>query len=341
MYTNITRLKHQIVFAPRNSSELFKAMVRLCKRRTSKKGASRLETRKLKALECVKLASKFATEKLKNIALKSPFIEDLHPFFKELLAVSVDIDSYRSCSARIHGASRIIKRIAYLHLSEIRRARRIGEVAAFEREFFGRALSILKDLDDCFIEVRRFQEIFQTLPDIDTTIPTVVIAGAPNVGKSSLLRRLTRAQPEVKPYPFTTKELIVGHLTHSLGKIQLIDTPGLLDSPIEEKKSTEQKAIIALRHISDLVLFLVDPTETCGFSLDYQRRVLESVKSIVNCEVWVIVNKVDITSPEHIENFKKKFMVDEFIPVSAEKSINIESVKSKIVDFFACPPRPI
>src|SRR5262249_9443103 len=53
----------------------------------------------------------------------------------------------------------------------------------------------------------------------------VILVGPPNAGKSRLLTRLTRATPEVAPYPFTTREPHVGMMDWEDVKVQLIDTP--------------------------------------------------------------------------------------------------------------------
>lgn len=53
----------------------------------------------------------------------------------------------------------------------------------------------------------------------------VVIVGAPNAGKSRLLTRLSRATPEVAPYPFTTREPHAGMMDWEDVRVQLIDTP--------------------------------------------------------------------------------------------------------------------
>jgi ribosome-interacting GTPase 1 len=60
-----------------------------------------------------------------------------------------------------------------------------------------------------------------------------VILGAPNVGKSRLLTRLTRANPEVAPYPFTTHEPHAGMMDWEDVRVQLIDTPPITADYLE------------------------------------------------------------------------------------------------------------
>lgn len=99
---------------------------------------------------------------------------------------------------------------------------------------------------------------------------TIVIAGFPNVGKSTLLRQITDATPEVANYPFTTKGIQIGHLERNWKKIQIIDTPGLLDRPILDMNEIELNAMVALEHLADAIFFIIDVSETCGFSIESQ-----------------------------------------------------------------------
>lgn len=57
----------------------------------------------------------------------------------------------------------------------------------------------------------------------------IVLVGAPNAGKSSLLTALTNAHPEIAPYPFSTQRPFPGMMTYEDIQIQLVDTPPLAE----------------------------------------------------------------------------------------------------------------
>src|SRR5215472_15072552 len=83
------------------------------------------------------------------------------------------------------------------------------------------------------------------------------ILGAPNAGKSRLLTRLTRATPEVAPYPFTTRDPHAGMMDWEDVHVQLIDTPPITADYLEPYLSSIVRS-------ADAVLLLVDLGEEDG-----------------------------------------------------------------------------
>ncbi len=52
---------------------------------------------------------------------------------------------------------------------------------------------------------------------------------------------VTRADVDVQPYAFTTKSLFVGHTDYKYLRWQVIDTPGILDRPLEDRNTIEMQ----------------------------------------------------------------------------------------------------
>ncbi|MFA6672890.1 MAG: GTPase, partial [Methanoculleus sp.] len=103
----------------------------------------------------------------------------------------------------------------------------------------------------------------------------------------------------IAAYPFTTKGVIVGH--RKIGKrdrIQFIDTPGVLERPANERNPIERQAVSAIINTADIVLFILDASEHCGYSLDDQVRLLDEIRRLVDVPVVTVVNKADIRGIE-------------------------------------------
>jgi nucleolar GTP-binding protein len=140
------------------------------------------------------------------------------------------------------------------------------------------------------------------LPSIDPNTRTLVICGYPNVGKSSFLKNISRADVDIQPYAFTTKSLFVGHFDYKMLRFQAIDTPGILDHPLEEMNTIEHQSICAIAHLRASILYFMDLSEQCGYSVSAQIALFHSIKPLfANKLVFIVINKIDLMRPEDLD----------------------------------------
>jgi len=204
------------------------------------------------------------------------------------------------------------------------------KASSIQREAYGRIASVInkieKDLD--FLDFAKAS--LRNMPTIDFDATTIVIAGFPNVGKSTLLRQITGADPQVANYPFTTKGIQIGHTERHWKNIQIIDTPGLLDRPVLEMNDIELNAIVALEHLADAILFIFDASETCGFHLENQFNLLEQIEKIFSeIPVIYLFNKMDlIEDKEYLKEYISN--EDNCIFISAIEGEGIDKINDKI-----------
>ena len=162
--------------------------------------------------------------------------------------------------------------------------------------------TICRRLKDPLVYLEQVRQHLGRLPSIDPNTRTLLICGYPNVGKSSFLRSITRADVDVQPYAFTTKSLFVGHFDYKYLRFQAIDTPGILDHPLEEMNTIEMQSITAIAHLRSAVLYFMDLSEHCGYSVQAQIALFQSIKPLfANKLVFIVINKIDIMKPSDLD----------------------------------------
>jgi len=85
--------------------------------------------------------------------------------------------------------------------------------------------TLVSGLKDTLAYLEQVRQHLARLPSIDPNTRTLLITGYPNVGKSSFMNKVTRADVEVQPYAFTTKSLFVGHMDYKYLRWQVRAPP--------------------------------------------------------------------------------------------------------------------
>lgn len=162
------------------------------------------------------------------------------------------------------------------------------------------------------------------LPALDPNTRTLLMCGLPNVGKSSFMNKITRANVDVQPYAFTTKSLFVGHTDYKYLRWQVIDTPGILDHSLEQRNTIEMQAITALAHLTCSVLYFMDISEQCGYTIEAQCNLFKSIQPLfANKQLVVVINKIDQQPWETLEADKKS-MIEELIQESGPNTTMLQ-----------------
>lgn len=229
-----------------------------------------------------------------------PNLEAMRTYQIEVLDILIGLPALKKSLGSVRWAAGKIREIGRQSHEKIGRGRDIDAFFQARKYAYGRFSSIVNELRPDLELLAETRDRIRVLPTVSPDYATVVLAGFPNVGKSSLLRQWTNAKPEVANYSFTTKQAEVGHFEVADAEdvktqYQVVDTPGLLDRADEDRNDVERQAIAALRHTADAVIFLIDASQTSGWSLEQQEKLLEQTKEeMAGVPILVAESKVDV-----------------------------------------------
>ncbi len=172
----------------------------------------------------------------------------------------------------------------------------------------------------------------------------IALVGPPNSGKSSLLARLTSANPVIADYPGTTRVPLPGMMEYEDILIQLVDTPPIVAEATERSLTAmvraADSALIVLDASNDCLL---DDLETVRDELAMSRTVLygkteepEPVVGTVALQSVAAANKIDLPSAEENLAVLQEFYGDEFViqPVSAATGQGLEELRQALFDIL-------
>ncbi len=242
-------------------------------------GKDRLRRTRDETRKRLKTLSAYVDSTLYRYVKGFPSFQNLPPFYRVLADIVVGEDEARHHLGALNWCRREVQRIAKDTARRVSRERDKRDIDALRKEAYGRISSLVKQVADSLEFLGTARNELRGVPTIDPHLPTLVVAGGANVGKSTLVKAISSARPAVASYPFTTTEISVGHFEANGTRYQVVDTPGLLDRPMAERNDIERQTINALEHLADVIIFLLDPSETCGYPLEEQVNLMREIRA--------------------------------------------------------------
>ncbi|XP_077581123.1 GTP-binding protein 4 [Stigmatopora nigra] len=259
----------------------------------------------------VKFTQQNYHDRLTQILTDFPKLDDIHPFYADLMNVLYDKDHYKLALGQINIAKNLIDNVAKDYVRLMKYGDSLYRCKQLKRAAMGRMCTILKRQKSSLEYLEQVRQHLSRLPSIDPNTRTLLLCGYPNVGKSSFINKVTRADVDVQPYAFTTKSLFVGHMDYRYLRWQVVDTPGILDHPLEERNTIEMQAITALAHLRSAVLYVMDVSEQCGHTLPQQLELFNSIRPLfVNKPLIVVANKCDVKKIAELPEEDQKIFSD-------------------------------
>jgi nucleolar GTP-binding protein len=273
---------------PRAEELLDKAFSRAARTGRAKSGHEAQES-------MLRTAANILSDNLENVVTSWPDFGTVDPFYYELADALVDVDEVRKSLSEVTWASQQIAEIRSEYATKIRNSD-VETARKHRKQAFARMADIVDEVSGDLLRIGEARDALKVVPDIRPDEPAIVVAGYPNVGKSSFVNAVTRASNEIAEYPFTTKGVQIGHFERDRIRYQIIDTPGLLDRPEAERNDIERQAVSALEHLADAVVFVVDASGDCGYPIDAQLQLRDAVAerfARVDVPVLTVCNKSD------------------------------------------------
>jgi len=270
--------------------------------------------------ERMKFVRNYFNRRLKKILNYPKLIRKLHPF--ERLSVELALTQHWNKTGVAFGKALACLKQLRIQIHEIG-THRANQAMVAER---GRLATFIADegIEEIFELVTNWEPVFQQFigcqkailksPSIDLDKPTVVFVGAPNVGKSSLMRSISTGRPEVNSYPYTTRQLTIGHLWHFIAGTpllihgQIVDSPGLKFGPGGNHNLMDKLTMGSMENLPTGVVFVFDPYPYTHGLLDVNEQVKlrESLRTRFPRRPWLdVISKIDIEEKETKENISK------------------------------------
>ena len=136
-------------------------------------------------------------EKFADILDSFPKLDDIHPFFADLINVIYDKDHYKLALGHIHTARNLVDNIAKDYVRFLKYGDSLYRCKMLKRAALGRMVTITRKLGPSLSFLDEVRKHLARMPSIDPSTRTLLITGFPNVGKTSFINQITNTNGEV------------------------------------------------------------------------------------------------------------------------------------------------
>ncbi|KAL1568091.1 nucleolar GTP-binding protein 1 isoform X1 [Salvia divinorum] len=268
----------------------------------------------------------------------------LHPYERSLVELTLGDGNYEEVLRKVDYLRKRVVAVGKEHAS-------LCAKSVTKREAEERLSEGIKKIEEIFShegkavdELLNIAKTLRAMPVVDLETPTLCLVGAPNVGKSSLVRLLSTGKPEICNYPFTTRGILMGHINLSYQNFQVTDTPGLLRRHDEDRNNLEKLTLAVLSHLPTAVLFVHDLSGECGTSPSDQFTIYNEIKERFANHLWLdVVSKSDlltdspvvfITEDSNVDSLDlakyRRMGPDGSLHVSVKTEVGISELKARV-----------
>ncbi|MFH1276147.1 MAG: GTPase [Candidatus Woesearchaeota archaeon] len=247
-----------------------------------------LKTRETTKLDVIK---DDLVHRLQKVLDTFPETEKLPEFYQVLMKLTLDYPQLKKSLGAVNWAIQKVRSFQKDFVRKIIKEQNQSRVNPLAKQFYGRVSSIIKQINSNLVYLEGCRRMMRSYPDIKEMF-TVCIYGFPNVGKSTLLNKLSGTKAEVAEYAFTTKGINSGFLKiDGKRKVQILDVPGTLARD-EKMNNIEMIAELVVKELADIIIYVFDPSEYCGYGLKKQKRLYQNLGK--KKPVYVYFSKLDL-----------------------------------------------
>uniref|UniRef100_A0AAQ5WWT4 Nucleolar GTP-binding protein 1 n=1 Tax=Amphiprion ocellaris TaxID=80972 RepID=A0AAQ5WWT4_AMPOC len=243
----------------------------------------------------VKFTQQNYHDRLTQILTDFPKLDDIHPFYADLMNVLYDKDHYKLALGQLNIAKNLIDNVAKDYVRLMKYGDSLYRCKQLKRAALGRMCTILKRQKSSLEYLEQGEAAFNALSSFLCRSETQLASF-----QSASICPVCRAST---PTP--------GHCCCVDTPTWVVDTPGILDHPLEDRNTIEMQAITALAHLRAAVLYVMDASEQCGHTLQEQLELFSNIRPLfANKPLIIVANKCDVKKLSELSEEKQKIFAD-------------------------------